>query len=84
MVSDRQVPLFWHGAARQGAHFDIRLISTGPEKDNKKQEQMRVGGEYGGNEGIKIRRQKGSKGVSAEETYIFTHVVLKGTPTDFI
>ena len=23
--------MFWQGAARQGAHFDIRLISTGPE-----------------------------------------------------
>lgn len=32
VASDTQVPLFWQGAARQGAHFDIRLISTGPGK----------------------------------------------------
>lgn len=36
VASDMQVPLFWQGAARQGAHFDIRLISTGPGKENRR------------------------------------------------
>lgn len=36
VASDTQVPLFWQGAARQGAHFDIRLISTGPGKENRR------------------------------------------------
>lgn len=61
MASETQVPLFWHGAARQGAHFDIRLISTGPEDDN--------GGtwEQEENVGIQIR---GSRGASVEKTHI--------------
>lgn len=39
MASDTQVPLFWQGAARQGAHFDMRLISTGPETDVRKRDE---------------------------------------------
>ena len=38
MASDTQVPLFWQGAAKQGAHFDMRLISTGPVTDVRKRE----------------------------------------------
>lgn len=30
------MPLFWQGAARHGAHLDMRLISTGPEADKGK------------------------------------------------
>lgn len=33
--------MFWQGAARQGAHFAIRLISAGPEKENRKWKQIR-------------------------------------------
>lgn len=33
--------MFWQGAARQGAHFAIRLISAGPEKESRKWKQMR-------------------------------------------
>lgn len=35
MASETQVPLFWQGVPRQGAHFDIRPISAGPEGDGR-------------------------------------------------
>ena len=35
-ASATQVPLLWQGVAWQGAHFDVRLMSTGPEEEDKK------------------------------------------------
>lgn len=42
MASETQVPLFWQGVPRQGAHFDIRLISAGPEGDGRGEAKRQV------------------------------------------
>lgn len=42
MASETQVPLFWQGEPRQGAHFDIRLISDGPEGDSRGEAKRQV------------------------------------------
>lgn len=42
MASETQVPLFWQGVPRQGAHFDIRLISAGPEGDGRGEANRQV------------------------------------------
>lgn len=71
-ASETQVPLFWQGDARQGAHFDNRLISTGPERDNG---NRRGGGEW---------RDDDEKTGREQRKDIFSHTVLKGTPKDII
>lgn len=75
--------MFWQGAARQGAHFDIRLISIGPETitETEADENRKRSGERR-DEDKKTKREQ--RNVSKAKTYIFSHIVLKGAPKDFI